>query len=140
MDRHPGTYALVIHVPSSCRLAVGALGEVPLHRGYHVYVGSAHGPGGLGARINRHLGRDKRIHWHVDRLTTRFDVVEVWTLADARRLEHAWSDAVGAMEGAEVSVPRFGSSDCGCPTHLWHFARRPRASVMPWKVRIVRYR
>ncbi len=41
-----------------------------LEPGVYVYVGSAWGPGGLRARIYRHLGLvgRKRLHWHIDRL------------------------------------------------------------------------
>ncbi|BEP16744.1 GIY-YIG nuclease family protein [Pyrofollis japonicus] len=37
--------------------------------GLYVYIGSACGPGGLGARLRRHLcGKRKKMHWHIDRL------------------------------------------------------------------------
>ena len=130
VQSHPGTYALLIQAPRDTAVRVGALGGVTIRRGVHVYVGSARGPGGLGARIRRHLARDKPIHWHVDHLTTRLDVDEVWSLASERPLEHAWSDAVASMPGAVVSVPGFGSSDCRCPTHLYLFATRPLANTL----------
>ncbi len=130
-DSRPGTYALLIRAARPVTLRVGALGTVDIRRGIHVYVGSAHGPGGLAARIRRHVARDKRVHWHVDHLTTRLPVIEVWWAPGERRLEHAWSDAVAALPGARVSVPRFGSSDCRCATHLWWFARGPGRP--PWR-------
>ncbi|AEM39344.1 protein of unknown function DUF123 [Pyrolobus fumarii 1A] len=42
---------------------------VVLEPGFYVYVGSGWGPGGLRARLKRHLmDRRRRLHWHIDRL------------------------------------------------------------------------
>ncbi len=85
--------------------------------GVYLYLGSANGPGGLRARVARHLRPDKRPRWHVDQLT-------VAAGGRARALtwpggsECAWRAAVQAT-GARVPVPRFGASDCRrCPAHL----------------------
>lgn len=51
---------IVLHLASRT-LRIGA--------GTYVYVGSACGPGGLAARLSRHLcGRRRRLHWHIDKL------------------------------------------------------------------------
>jgi len=59
-DRRPGTYALVLRLARATTIHVGALGAVDFAPGWYVYVGSALGPGGLAARVNRHLSRSKR--------------------------------------------------------------------------------
>lgn len=33
--------------------------------------------------------------------------------------------AISQKEGAEVVAKGFGSSDCNCPSHLYHFLSRP---------------
>lgn len=50
-----GTYVLVIRLREPQEISVGRLGVFPFHHGYYVYIGSAFGPGGLKARIRRHL-------------------------------------------------------------------------------------
>ena len=51
----PGTYALHIYLPSARTLKVGNLGEFNLPHGDYVYLGSAFNPGGLRARLGRHI-------------------------------------------------------------------------------------
>ncbi|MGE5612498.1 MAG: DUF123 domain-containing protein, partial [Bacillota bacterium] len=56
----PGAYVLVIRLD---RAAAG------LPAGRYLYCGSARGPGGLRARVGRHMRKGKVVRWHVDRLT-----------------------------------------------------------------------
>jgi hypothetical protein len=41
------------------------------------------------------------------------------------RREHETAAAIGGLPGAVVALARFGSSDCGCETHLFWFAELP---------------
>lgn len=92
-------------------------GAAALPPGVYWYAGSAYGPGGLKARLGRHLKADKKVRWHVDRLTTD-PAVEVGFLAFPGARECALIRAL-LTAGAEVPIPRFGSSDCPvCPSHL----------------------
>lgn len=113
-----GTYALFLHIEEEVQMQVGALGLCTFPRGVHVYAGSA--KRGLRARLARHVRREKRVHWHVDRLTTaggcRVLGAVVFTSPVLREC-----DIVGSLEdveGAEVRPPRFGASDHGCRGHL----------------------
>lgn len=60
MDK--GVYCLVFHNPA-CTVRIGALGEIAFRKGWHIYVGSALGSGGL-KRLGRHIAlaadKDKR--------------------------------------------------------------------------------
>ena len=88
-----------------------------LDPGVYLYLGSANGPGGLRARVARHLRADKRPRWHVDQLTVAAGV-RARALAWVDGSECAWREAVQAA-GATVPVPGFGASDCRrCPAHL----------------------
>lgn len=101
-----------------------------LAAGSHYYSGSAFGPGGVAARVARHVAGSGRVHWHVDRLRALTPVREVWFSHAPARLEHAWSAALLELPGARLAAPRFGASDCRCPGHLVHFRRAPsRASL-----------
>ena len=127
--RAPGTYALVLESAARAVVEVGRLGRIRLHRGFYVYVGSALGPGGLRARIGRHLDPGCAIHWHVDYLKRATRIVEIWYVADPVRREHAWARAIGDLSNATIPIPGFGASDCRCATHLFHFPTRPRLAT-----------
>lgn len=126
-----GTYALLLHMDAPQRVVVGALGALTFPRGWYLYLGSARGPGGLAARLARHRRRgDKRFHWHIDYLRAVATLVEIWTDTGAARRECDWAAAAAALPDASIVVPRFGASDCRCPAHLFHYARRPEASEL----------
>jgi Uri superfamily endonuclease len=123
LPRERGTYALLLHLPETAQAEVGRLGTVSFAPGRYLYVGSAHGAGGLAARVARHLRADKVRHWHVDTLTALARPVEVWFATGQARLECAWAEALAATPGVTIPVAGFGSSDCGCPSHLFHLER-----------------
>lgn len=119
VSNHTGTYVLILECVKARQITVGRRGPSSIFPGYYLYVGSAFGPGGLEARIRRHARREKRLRWHIDYLRAHSKVAAVWFSTADRRLEHCWAAALSRMPGL-VPVPRFGASDCGCPTHLFH--------------------
>lgn len=125
MDKHPGTYALVLASTLRKAVRIGKLGQLLLRPGYYVYIGSAFGPGGLEARIAHHRNGSSRPHWHIDYLRGILQVEEIWYTHDAERREHLWSDILTAMKGSSTPIPGFGASDCRCISHLQYFGSRP---------------
>ena len=120
-----GPYALLLHLATPHRITVGALGDHRFPAGWYLYLGSARGPGGLAARVARHRRTTgKRLHWHIDYLRGAATVAEVWTSTDEAQQECDWSAAAAALPGAHI-VPRFGSSDCRCASHLVYCMQRP---------------
>ncbi len=115
-----GTYALLLRVGAPLEVQVGRLGRFSLAVGHYLYVGSAHGAGGLRARVGRHLRAEKKPHWHIDALTARVPVVAVAWRVSPERLECLWAARVAALEGVRAPVLGFGASDCGCQAHLFH--------------------
>lgn len=127
----PGSYLLLLAVEQAQSIQIGRLGEFFFPRGYSVYAGSAFGPGGLAARVGRHLsapaGHASR--WHIDDLRRQAEVIEVgWV--EGRRTECEWAQGLLAR-GGQVIARGFGSSDCraGCPAHLLFFADFPAAQA-----------
>jgi Uri superfamily endonuclease len=122
MDK--GIYCLVFSNPS-CTTRVGALGEIAFLPGWHIYVGSALGGGGL-ARLKRHIAlsrnKDKCPKWHVDWLSTRpsFSLRYTVHAVTGERLECRLAQALGGE-----NIPRFGSSDCDCRSHLFYRPKNP---------------
>lgn len=113
----PGAYGLLIRLPRRFSGPVGALGPVALPAGRYLYLGSAHGPGGLPARLRRHLRADKRLHWHVDHLTGAGRVERVFVLPGGCECDLV--DSALQLPDVTVPVAGFGSSDCRrCASHL----------------------
>jgi Uri superfamily endonuclease len=127
MDK--GIYALVFS-NRPCTLLTGGLGELHFRRGWHVYVGSARGPGGF-ARVRRHrdlaLARDRFPRWHVDRLLLSpcFTLRHIVCGPTGDDLECALARALGGG-----GVPFFGSGDCDCGSHLFHRTTDPLEEVV----------
>jgi Uri superfamily endonuclease len=115
----PGSYALCLRLDSARSLTVGRLGEMVFSPGIYIYMGSAWGPGGLKARLGRHLRGDGIPHWHVDFLRAACRVMGYGFTADGDpRQECRWSQRLGALPGASY-IRGFGASDCrDCPAHL----------------------
>jgi Uri superfamily endonuclease len=126
MDK--GVYALLFR-NRSCSLSVGGLGEIHFRGGWHIYVGSAMGPGGF-ARVRRHrqlaLARDRKPRWHVDHLlvSSCFTLGHILCGPSGGDPECALAAALG-----RGGVPSFGSSDCSCESHLFHRTSDPRDEV-----------
>lgn len=118
-DTTSGSYLLLLKVTLPAKVKVGKLGELSIKPGFYVYSGSAFGPGGLGARVGRHLRRDKKLRWHIDYLRQWVDDVVAYYQPDAR------SECLFASElklaGGAIPMKGFGSSDCKCESHLVYF-------------------
>jgi Uri superfamily endonuclease len=121
----PGTYVLILRLASSTTIQVGRLGSFHFPSGWYAYVGSGWGPGGLAARITRHLCSSKSLRWHIDYLCACAEPVEAWYGIGIRDQECAWAETLAHLSGTLASVPHFGASDCRCPGHLLRFAAMP---------------
>jgi len=121
---------LVLHADSHAELEVGALGELRLEPGFYLYVGSALGPGGLGARLRHHAGSYARPHWHIDYLRARAAIHEIWWSIGSERLEHEWARALTRSHQLRIPLPGFGSSDCSCPAHLFFSGAQPSRAAL----------
>ncbi|MDD1657730.1 MAG: GIY-YIG nuclease family protein, partial [Methanomicrobiales archaeon] len=110
-------------------VAVGSLGTLRFRRGWHLYVGSALGPGGL-ARVERHhrlhRNRDRSPRWHIDYLllSLSFRLRSVLLATTGEDLECRLAETLGPP-----LVPGFGCSDCTCPSHLFFRRGEPRNEV-----------
>jgi Uri superfamily endonuclease len=123
-----GTYGLLLRLAEAREIEVGRLGRFVFKASYYLYVGSALGPGGLAARLGRHLVGEKSPFWHIDYLRAVAVVTAVCWLESSVRHEHEWATAAQQLPDAMIPVPRFGASDCRCPAHLIYFAQPPALS------------
>lgn len=124
LPSEPGTYALQLHLSKPVQQEIGRLGRFLFPAGELIYVGSAFGPGGLRARLGRHLNRAGKRHWHIDTLLPAAQLVGFWATTFPSRLECRWVATLAALPGASCPARGLGSSDCrhGCPAHLLAFS------------------
>jgi len=112
-----GAYVLLIRLGRPIAIAVRTLPGATLLPGWYAYAGSARGPGGIAARVRRHLAAEKTARWHVDHLT--LNALEIHPLAFPGDDECRLFRALAALPGATIPLPGFGASDCAtCPAHL----------------------
>ena len=116
MIKRKGTYVLFLTFRSPLTVDVGALGEVFLEPGMYCYVGSA--MNGLDQRVGRHLAREKKMKWHIDRLTVAADLVEA-AESYPDFIPECTLASIASECGCIPAVKGFGCSDCRCPTHLF---------------------
>jgi len=122
---------LGLYLALDTRCTIGALGAWTLPTGLYLYVGSAWGPGGLAARVNRHLQGGAVRRWHIDYVREWAQPVAVW-LAPREHFECTWARHLLDSQEAGVIVPRFGASDCRCAAHLLYCgARLPDTISLP---------
>ncbi len=116
----PGYYALIIMLRRELEITTRGGKRFHLKPGLYVYIGSARGPGGIRARVARHLRRDKRLFWHIDYVTSspEAEIIGVVSMRGAERdMESLLSRRL-----AELLEPihGFGSTDKRDPAHLFY--------------------
>ena len=115
-EKRRGTYVLFLTFNSPFSSDVGSLGHIDLPPGEYCYVGSA--MGGLAHRLDRHLAKEKKVRWHIDRLTLVADhMVAFESYHDP--IPECRLGVLAEESGCIPVVKGFGCSDCKCQTHLF---------------------
>lgn len=123
-----GVYCLVFE-NRSCIIEVGKKGTFSFLKGFHIYVGSALGPGGM-KRVKRHIElssrKDKNPKWHVDylHLSSSFRLSGAVCASTSKRLECELAHRLG-----RDLVPGFGCTDCSCTSHLFYRKENPLPEI-----------
>ena len=115
------SYILFIEVKDA-EVLVGRLGRVRLVKGTYMYVGSARR--GLFKRLERHFSKEKRVFWHIDRITILFKPCFAFiTNIEERVLAQRLKNIFKYVEG-------FGSSDDPkAPSHLFYSPKDPLSTL-----------
>ncbi len=120
-----GSYMMMLHLDHQVEIAVGGLGRLKFEPGWYIYCGSA--KKGLAKRVARHQRKiGKALHWHIDYLAPHALSIKGLPIYSYRNLECDLAAALGGMGGK--AIPRFGSTDCGCESHLFRFDNDPMKS------------
>lgn len=123
MSAAAGAYVLLIETASPLPIRLPQNDVSVLAPSTYLYVGSANGPGGIKARLRRHFRPNKKIHWHVDQLTTRSALVEALAVIGGN--ECRLGEVLLASGCYQVALAGFGSSDCRtCSSHLLQPVRK----------------
>ncbi|PMQ02437.1 MAG: endonuclease [Dictyoglomus sp. NZ13-RE01] len=111
-----GIYILLINVEKDLKINVGSLGKIDFKKGIYCYVGSAQN--NLEKRILRHISKNKRKFWHVDYLLSNrwANVIGVIYIEADKNME---CKIARELEKKKDFIPKFGSSDCKCKSHLF---------------------
>ena len=114
--RRKGTYVIVLTLGADAEVRIGALGTFHFDKGSYCYVGSA--MGGLDARVQRHLRKEKALRWHVDYLTTISSDSEAY-ISYPEPVPECDLARMAEDSGMIPCTDGFGCSDCSCRTHLF---------------------
>jgi Uri superfamily endonuclease len=123
-----GCYRLILFHERPGHIKIGSSINADFPKGYYVYTGSHQRY--LLQRVKRHLRQNKKLHWHIDYLTTHpdFEIQEV-ILLPGRSDECSINRENVRSPGARFFGAGFGTGDCreGCPSHLVYLGRtRPK--------------
>lgn len=117
-----GVYILLCRLDKSSEIQTGALGKIRFEKGYYLYTGSA--MNGLRSRIERHLRKEKKFHWHIDYFLSKGHIEEIfYSIAENKKKECVNAKKLKNKGGGPVKS--FGCSDCDCESHLFHFPEKP---------------
>jgi sugar fermentation stimulation protein A len=116
-----GCYIIILKLKKDRNLSVGGLGKVALKKGFYLYAGSA--KANLTKRVERHRRIGKNNHWHIDYLRSVADFHVALPIRASEDLECTVASALGRI--ADWEVGDFGSSDCGCRSHLFGMSQDP---------------
>jgi Uri superfamily endonuclease len=117
-----GVYTLIIRLARPCKATIRKHVPVVVDRGLYLYTGSASGRGSasLEGRIRRHLRREKKEFWHVDRILAckSAHVVSVVYAVTTSKGECRVNAALLKHTNIRVPFKGLGSSDCRCESHF----------------------
>jgi len=119
-----GIYSLIIFLNKDKKIKIGNKTKL-FPKGYYCYIGSA--LNNLEKRIQRHYNKKKRFHWHIDYFLKYAKIIGVKIRKNSKD-ECGLSRKIRSI-GGKVILKGFGSSDCGCESHLYYFSKNPIKNI-----------
>ncbi|MEN8192686.1 MAG: GIY-YIG nuclease family protein [Bacteroidota bacterium] len=141
-DSNSGVYILELFASEEFQVNIKKFSGITLKKGYYYYIGSAQK--NLKQRIERHLRIEKKIHWHIDHLTTApsISTKNAYIIYNSPKdLEEEIANNFPSMFGGIIVLKGFGNSDTkGSITHLFYSKRRiPQSHFFSRYQSIVRF-
>ncbi|MDC7221366.1 MAG: DNA/RNA nuclease SfsA [Spirochaetales bacterium] len=126
-NRDEGVYLMLLEVEEESTVTVGSLGERVFPAGWYIYVGSARK--NLTKRMERHVRKRKKYHWHLDYLRSKASTVKAVPIRTAESAECLLAASMDELFPLEASLSKtllgFGCSDCDCDRHLFYSPQTP---------------
>ena len=116
LERIKGVYLLLIKISKEIQTKVGSLGMIKFDKGIYAYVGSAQN--NLEKRVERHLRKKKRMHWHIDYLLNNRNV-KILKVFYKKADKTQECKIAQELNKNETPIKSFGCSDCKCKSHLF---------------------
>jgi len=110
-----GSYVLLIELDKDLNIVIGGLRNIFFKKGFYVYIGSA--LNGIEKRIQRHIRKGKKIHWHIDYFLIYANIIDIFYKETNTRFE---CDIAKNFNVKLQSIQNFGCSDCKCKSHLFY--------------------
>ncbi len=123
-----GAYVLILRLHSRKNVKVGRLGYIEFNKGFYCYVGSAIGRTTIENRCKRHLKIIKKMKWHIDYLRKKAEIIDIVAFSSKRKIECKLARRI--LKRADSFVPKFGSTDCNCKSHLYYFKNKKSLSKL----------
>lgn len=125
-DSNSGIYILELYARDEFQIPVKKFQDSTFLIGYYYYIGSAQK--NLQQRIIRHFRTTKKVHWHIDHLTTNrnIEIKTAYVLPDApKNLEEEIANIFPTIFDGKIILKGFGNSDTkGSITHLFYKSRK----------------
>ncbi len=122
VEKNSGGYLLILQIDEMLHQKVGSLGTLRFDPGYYIYAGSA--KTNLKSRIARHeRTKRKNFHWHIDYLRPAAVQIKALPIYTNQDIECEMANSLSDIGGRPI--PKFGSSDCNCSSHLFYFEDNP---------------
>ncbi|KYK32267.1 MAG: endonuclease [Thermoplasmatales archaeon SG8-52-3] len=129
-----GSYVLLIKLNENITIHIGKLGKIYFCKGFYVYIGSA--LNSLESRLNRHLRKNKNIHWHIDYFLNAAKIIDIYYNENLVKDECVIANN---FEKKLLNINDFGSSDCKCKSHLFYGNFKDIISIIK-KLKMNKYR
>jgi Uri superfamily endonuclease len=110
-----GSYVLLIELNQDINVKIGSLGNIFFKKGFYCYVGSAFNS--LEQRIQRHVRKDKKIHWHIDYFLNYGKIIDIFYKLSKTKNE---CNIAQKFNSKIQNILNFGCSDCKCESHLFY--------------------
>lgn len=122
IDSNKGIYILELFAEKNFTISAKKFIDVTFPKGYYYYIGSAQKS--LKSRLERHLRKEKIVHWHIDHLTTHnsLNITNTFIIEGAKKfLEAEIANNFVDYFNAQIIVNGFGNSDTKeTETHLFY--------------------
>ena len=121
-EPNKGIYILELFAEKDFSISAKKFMKVTFPKGYYYYIGSAQK--NLKSRLERHLRKEKIIHWHIDHLTSHksLNITNTFIIPEAvKNIEAKIANNFVDYFDAQIIVNGFGNSDTKeTKTHLFY--------------------